>query len=240
MAGGMKKNQRKAPSRRKKIRAAVSGSGRMGRAVKKILRESPFMEAADFADTSRDPKMWAPEKIDGAIDFSLPPLFSKTLGWCLKNKKPFVSGTTGLSAAQKKRMKEAAKKIPVFYAENMSWGIFLLGRWLESLCGGDVDILLEDIHHKGKKDRPSGTALRLKGQLPPALRKRVRIKSVRRGSVFGTHRITAQAPEEALILEHRALSRAVFARGAARALLLLAQKQKGFYSLKDIYYELPL
>lgn len=220
----------------KKLRAAVSGMGRMGKAVRRLIQKSAAMDMADFAGRSRYPDMWAPPEIDGVIDFSLPPLFSKTLDWCLKNKKPFVSGTTGLSQAQRRRMMAASKQIPVFYAENMSRGIFLLGGWMSSLPRGEERILIEDIHHSGKKDRPSGTALRLKAGFPAPLQKKIRIKSLRRGREFGTHRIFLETPEEVLTLEHKALSRDVFAKGALLALLFLSRgKSAGFYSLNDLY-----
>ena len=221
----------KKTNRGRKLRAAVSGMGRMGKAVRRLMQKSAAMEMADFASRRRHPEMWAPEEIDGVIDFSLPPLFSKTLGWCLKSKKPFVSGTTGLSLAQRRRMRAASKQIPVFYAENMSRGIFLLSGWMNSLPRGGERILIEDIHHSGKKDMPSGTALRLKAGFPAPLQKNIQIKSLRRGREFGTHRILLETPEEVLTLEHKALSRDVFAKGALLALLFICRrKSAGFYS----------
>lgn len=220
--------------RKKLIRAALSGDrGKMGKSLKKLIKKSGLIEATAGANTENSPKKWPAGKIDGVIDFSLPPLFSQSLAWALKNKKPFVSGTTGLSARQKRALKKASQSIPVFYGENMSGGLFLLTQWLKGLF--DASVLIEDIHHKNKKDRPSGTALRLKNSLPVFLKDKARIKSYRRGKEFGTHRLTIKTGEEILILEHQALSRELFAKGALRALLFILKKKKGYYGPSDLY-----
>ena len=109
---------------------------------------------------------WQARQISGVIDFSAPPLFEQALFWCLKHKKPFVSGTTALSPAQKRKLKQAGQKIPVFYEENMSWGIGQITKWIQNMRLPEGELLLQDIHHKNKKDRPSGTALKLKKHFP--------------------------------------------------------------------------
>ena len=146
-----------------------------------------------------------------------------------------MSGTTGLNLLQKKALKKASKTIPVFYGENMSGGIFLLTKWLKNLFNEETEILIEDIHHKNKKDKPSGTALRLEKSLPAFLKKKVKIKSLRKGREFGTHRILIKSSEEVLILEHRALKRELFAKGALQALFFILKKEKGYYSTPDLY-----
>ncbi len=220
----------------KKIRIALSGDrGRMGKSLKRLLKKDPCKEVVAGANRSRSLELWDAKKIDAVIDFSLPSLFSKSLLWCVQNKKPFVSGTTGLSSKQKNLLKSSSKKIPVFYSENMGWGIFLLTKYISQLSGNKISILLEDRHHKEKKDKPSGTALRLKEHFPPSLKKKVRIKSYRQGSDFGTHRIYLKTPEETLLLEHKALSRDVFSKGAIKALECIFKKSKGLYSTTDIY-----
>ena len=142
------------------------------------------------------------------------------------HKKAFVSGTTGLSAQQKQALKKASQKIPVFYGENMSGGVFLFSQWLKTLFYQSPKIQLEDIHHKNKKDKPSGTAIRLKNSLPSFLQKRLKLISVRKGREFGTHRLTLKTKEEVLVLEHRALNRDLFAKGALQALLFCFKKEK--------------
>ena len=232
----MKKKKIK-PQARIKIKVGLSGaSGRMGRAVKELInkKNSPFVLAAEVPALSAFDR-WDKRKITGVIDFSSPELFSLALQWSLANKKPFVSGTTALSAAQKRSLKSAAKQIPVFYEENMSWGIWQIKHWINNVSDQASEILLEDIHHKNKKDKPSGTALKLQKQFPGFAQKKLKIKSVRKGNAIGTHRIFFKSSEEMVLLEHRALSRRLFAGGALKALKWLVRKPAGFYSFEDLY-----
>ena len=174
------------------------------------------------------------------IDFSAPDFFSLSLDWSLRHKKAFVSGTTGLKLKQKQELKKAGKQIPVFYSENMSPGIFLMSQWIQALFNPELQILLEDLHHKDKKDKPSGTALRLKDNLPAFLHKNLKIKSYRRGKEFGTHRLSLKNKEEVLTLEHRALNRELFSKGALNALLFILNKKPACYDLNQLYTQKKL
>ena len=233
------------------IKIALSGaSGRMGQAVKALIKKrnsgwalvSAFPVSSVLGEEELGAKEirsylnhWEPKKIQGVIDFSSPVLFREVLKWCVKNQKPFVSGTTGLSVSEKLALKRASQKIPVFYEQNMSWGIYQIKKWLESLSKTSYEITLTDIHHKHKKDRPSGTALKLKKHFPSWAEKSLKIKSLRKGDVFGTHNIVFKGKEECVSLEHRALSRKLFAGGALRALKWLILKPPGFYSFDHLY-----
>ena len=226
-----KKNKKK-----QSILIALSGDrGRMGKSLQKIIKNSSVMKVTAKANKTKLPDTWPAHQIDGVIDFSLPKLFTQSLAWAIRNNKAFVSGTTGLSSAQKQALKKAGKKIPVFYGENMSGGIFLLTKWLKELFNEELKILIEDIHHKNKKDKPSGTALKLKKSLPKFLEKKAKIKSLRKGKEFGTHRLLLKSPEELLILEHQALNRELFAKGALQALLFILKKKKGYFEPADLY-----
>ncbi|MBC6415250.1 MAG: hypothetical protein GDA46_02535 [Bdellovibrionales bacterium] len=217
------------------IKTALIGySGKMGQSLQKLIKPSPFFKLTEKAHKISCFSKWDPKKIQGVIDFSAPELCSEGLKWTLQNKKAFVSGTTALNLKQKQELKKASKIIPVFYSENMSAGIYLFSQWLQSLP--DVkQILLEDFHHKDKKDKPSGTALRLKSNLPNFLQKKLKIKSYRKDKKIGTHRITIKMQEEILRIEHEALNREVFSKGALKALHFIINKKKGFYDLKDLY-----
>ena len=217
-------------------------SGRMGRAVKELIKKknSGFVLSASVPSVSSFAPVfsfdsWDEKKISGVVDFSAPDLFSAALRWCLENRKPFVSGTTALSEAQKRLLKTASKTIPVFYEENMSWGIWQIKSWIHNLSRYTSDILLEDIHHKNKKDKPSGTALKLQKNFPPFAQKKLKIKSIRKGREFGTHRIVFKGSEELVVLEHKALSRRLFAGGALKALKWVIKQPPGFYSFEDLY-----
>ena len=243
---------------KKIIYFGLSGSeGRMGQAVQKAAqaKNSGFVLKAVWPSRQsgqqsgrpsgkrpklqprRPPGQTAPhaQQINGVIDFSAPALFEQTLKWCVLNKTPFVSGTTGLTRRQKNQLKQAAKRIPVFYEENMSWGIWRIKHWLKAAVQSPANITLEDIHHKHKKDQPSGTALRLLSAFPLKSQKKIKVKSVRRGREFGTHRILFKTPEETLLIEHKALSRGLFAQGALKALRWLTEQKKGLYGLDNLY-----
>ena len=216
---------------------ALSGStGRMGRALRELIESARGFQITEEAHRKCSPSSWDPKRLDGVIDFSLPPLFSETLSWCVIHRKPLVSGTTGLTAKQKKCLQQAAQKIPICYAANMSWGIWLIKNWVKTLSPpSSFQILLEDIHHKNKKDQPSGTALSLKASFSPSLRRKVQVTSERRGREFGVHRIILRGDEEEILIQHRAFNRQVFARGALRALKWLKGRPPKLYSLEDIY-----
>ena len=199
----------------------------MGKSLKGLIKKSSSLKVTARANRDTSPKNWKASEIDGVVDFSLPALFSQSLNWAVQNKKPFVSGTTGLNPSQKKALKKAGKVIPVFYSENMSGGIFLFTQWLKNLFNEETKVLIEDIHHKKKKDKPSGTALRLKNHFPDFLKEKVKIKSVRKGKEFGTHRIFIKSSEEILLLEHQALNRELFCQGSFAGFAFYFKKEKG-------------
>ena len=240
----------KSKKQSKKIRVGLSGaSGRMGKAVKEVIKKKNSGFLLSFSAPSKKQAYtsdlqtlksffvdWEKEKIDGVVDFSSPELFSLALDWSVMNKKAFVSGSTGLKAGHKKKLKRAAKKIPIFYEENMSWGIWRIKHWIQEVLGKEAEkVLLKDIHHKNKKDKPSGTALKLKKHFSQAVQKKLKIKSFRIGDEFGTHQIIFQNPDEIVSLEHKALSRNLFAGGALKALKFLINKKPGLYSFEDLY-----
>ena len=215
--------------------ALVGYSGKMGKSLQKLIKKSPLFEMTAQARHEDCFALWDSKKIQAIIDFSSPELCLKSLKWCLKHKKAFVSGTTGLNSKQKQVLKQSAKSIPVFYSENMSLGIHLFSQWMQAINSTDFQIFLEDYHHKDKKDKPSGTAIRLKNHLPQMLQKKIKIKSYRKGKEFGTHRVILKSKEEILTLEHKALHRDVFSKGALKAAQFLSKKRKGFYDVKDLY-----
>ena len=114
------------------MKIALSGStGRMGQALQELIKNTKGCQITEEAHGGCSPSSWNPKNLEGVIDFSLPPLFSETLSWCVTYKKPLVSGTTGLTAKQKKKLEQAAQKIPICYATNMSWGVWLVKNWIK-------------------------------------------------------------------------------------------------------------
>lgn len=172
-------------------------------------------------------------KTDLVIDFSLPELTDDVVKWCVANKKPLVSGVTGISAAQKKAF--AQTTIPALWAPNMSLGVAVLAKMLAQFKNlEDFEFQIEELHHKRKKDKPSGTALFLQEKMEQAIgEKAPEPLAIRGGGIFGIHRVWAMGEEETITLEHNALNRRVFARGALRAAQWLATQKPGLYTLED-------
>lgn len=220
------------------MRVVISGStGRMGREIAKLAKKTKGIRVVGGVSLESPWSEIDPKTVDLIIDFSLPDAFDATLGWCLKNKKPLLSGTTGLTPAQLSKMRRAAKKIPLLWASNMSLGVAVLRSMLPSLSpirGWSFQI--NETHHRHKKDKPSGTALTFQNDIEKVIgRKLPRIVSVRGGEVAGVHKVIVRSKEEVLTIEHKALNRTVFARGAITAACWLFDKKRaGLYDLGQI------
>jgi len=216
------------------LKLAVSGAtGRMGTQVLKIAegRNDVFRAVYPVRRFSS-----FKESVDLVIDFSLPEALEELVGFCESTKTPLVSGTTGFSVEQQRKLKELGRKVPVLWAPNMSLGVMVVSRMLEELkLLSDWTFSIEETHHVHKKDRPSGTALKLKEILERVIHKPLPDPtSFRQGEVIGEHRITAKGPYEEISIEHRATDRRVFAQGAVQAGLWLVSQKPGFYALTDL------
>lgn len=233
---------------KKVLRIGVVGaSGRMGQELTSLIKEDANLEAAVGISLSKveaayristrnfDPNI--AEEADVWIDFSLPTGFERILKFCVESKKPLISGTTGLSSEDMKSLKKASSTIPILWSSNMSLGILALKKAMESLIIlNGFDFQIEEIHHKMKKDRPSGTAITLQEKLidvtqnadiPTPI-------SIRGGGIFGVHKVFAMSSEEVLTFEHQALNRKVFARGALWAAQKIVTRPAGLYKLEDL------
>lgn len=181
------------------------------------------------------------EKSTLIIDVSLAPNLENMLTHACQKKKPLLIGTTGHDEKNFTLMKQASQYIPLFYASNFSLGVaamtraaFLLTRMLGETCA----ITIAETHHIHKKDRPSGTALRLALAMKNANGKEpVSIDSLRTGDVIGDHTVNFSLEEEQITLSHRALSRSLFAKGALCAAKFLARQPPGFYSMDELLQE---
>jgi 4-hydroxy-tetrahydrodipicolinate reductase len=231
-----------------KKRAAIIGvSGRMGTELMALADEFDFTVTAGLSrgNAKVSGVVVADEidaldtKVDVVIDFSLPELTSDVAEWCQKNKIPLVSGVTGISPEHKMLLGEVAESIPVVWAPNMSLGVAVVGKMLAqlSLLEG-FDFQIEEFHHTKKKDKPSGTALLLQKKLVEAVGTDVPDPiSIRGGGIFGIHRIFAMGVEESITIEHTAMNRRVFARGAWKAATWLLGQKPGLYRIDDMLSE---
>ena len=232
----------------KRVRIAVIGAnGRMGQEIQKVIsahpRCLPFLgvvregSAKGFLYSANDLSSALLEEADVWIDFSSLQSFSKVMAAAKKSGKPLVSGVTGLQKKHQALMKMASKETPLLWSPNMSFGIAALKKALAIARElHDFDFQIEEIHHRHKVDKPSGTALYLQEaleknigkKLPPAL-------AVRGGGIFGVHKVWMMSSQEVLTFEHQALSRGVFAQGAAQAALWLSGKKAGLYTMDDLF-----
>lgn len=179
------------------------------------------------------------EESDLIIDVSVVSNLENMLTCACQYRKPLVIGTTGHDEKNISLMQRAAKTIPLFYAANFSLGIAALTRAASMLCRMlDADFAIAETHHQHKKDRPSGTALRLAEAMKNACgREPSAIHSERKGEVIGEHAVVFSSENELITLHHSALSRTVFAKGAIIATKFLARQPAGFYSMDELLLE---
>lgn len=222
-------------------------SGRMGRALLRLAQDDPRVEVVAAVARRIDQRvvdgvpwfaaaeMRGAPGFDVAVDFSLPDAFDNVLALCRQRGKALVSGTTGLSEAQRAALAEAARDIPVLWASNFSLGVALLHELVEraaaALDGWDCDIV--ETHHARKQDAPSGTALTL-GEAAGKGGATARYASLRAGDIVGEHLVQFTTGGERIELVHRAGSRDIFARGALHAAAALAGRGPGSHQLREL------
>lgn len=172
---------------------------------------------------------------DIIIDFSSPQALRLLVKELHNYRIPLVSGTTGLSKADFESLKKLSRKIPVFWAPNTSIGVAVMRRALTAFASiSHYDFDLEEVHHSQKKDSPSGTAKLLVDDLERVLGKKLNsVHSIRGGGVAGVHKVWALGPEEVVTIEHTALNRRVFARGALEIAKWMLGRKPGLYSMDD-------
>lgn len=177
----------------------------------------------------------AREPVHVWIDFSRP---EATLGLLETIDVPIVIGTTGFSSIQLEKIKTYSKNRPVLLTANTSPGMNLMMKMLEhsSVAAAlGYDVLASEIHHRGKKDAPSGTMKSLLQILQDQGHKNIQVQSARVGDEKGTHTISFFSDDEELTLSHRVNHRRVFAKGALLAARFIAsQKKAGLYSFQDM------
>ena len=232
-------------------------NGRMGQAVSRCAQREPasYRVAAepkrneDFAATLGNGEV--------VIDFSAPAFATPLLAACRAAHKPLVIGTTGHNADERAEIAQAAQEIPLVFAANFSVGVntlFWLTRQAARILGPGFDLEVVEVHHRLKKDAPSGTARRLAeilaevrglsyehdarhgregivGARTPA---EIGVHAVRGGDVIGEHTVFFADAGERVELVHRATSRDTFAIGALRAAAWLPGRPPGLYDMEDV------
>lgn len=228
------------PMTPKPLKIAVCGaSGRTGSRVAALAAGDPRFHLVARVDRGRAAQF---EEEAGAcgvvVDFSAPEAAVRFAAACSRAKVPFVSGTTGLTDAQRAQVSSGAKHAPVFLSPNFSRGVALMAHLAAEIARRlpDYDVALVETHHRKKKDAPSGTALRLSQAVMEGRRsdEPVPTSSLRLGGGVGEHTLVFAGPFERLDISHRAESRDVFARGALEAALWVAKKKPGLYGMMDL------
>lgn len=194
---------------------------------------------------------------DVLIDFTFPDVTLENLEICARQGKMMVSGSTGFTPEQKAQVERYAEKIPVVLAPNMSVGVnacFKLLKEAAKILGDDFDVEVVELHHNKKKDSPSGTAVRMgevvaetlgrdynrvanyhrEGMCGERTKEEIGMQTVRGGDIVGEHTVYFIGMGERIEISHRAMSRDMFARGAARACRWLKGKQVGLYDMQDV------
>ena len=221
------------------MRIAINGAlGRMGQAVQKAAKEAG-VEVAALIDVVAAPGIVPklPGRLDAMVDFSTPEASLDRLEECVRTGTPAVLCTTGFSDAQKARIAEAAKKIPVLFSSNMSVGVNLLFKRVPEIAkalGKDYDVDIIETHHRFKKDAPSGTAKTLAERIEAATGRKPAVHSVRSGDGVGEHRIVFGTLGDSIEIIHRASTRDIFAKGSIEAARWLSAAKPGLYSMLDV------
>jgi len=201
-------------------------------ANKKFL-DYPLETTAFSADLALD--------CDVLIDFTLPQGTLAHIASCEQQQIPIVIGTTGFSATEIEQIRACAKNIPVFFAPNMSMGICMVEKTLNTitpLFDEHWHVEITDLHHKDKKDAPSGTAKLLAqviGNQRPSEVANVDIVSIRDDASVGEHVVKFYNDFETIEIKHKAHNRGVFVDGALQAAKWLVYQPPGLYSMRDLF-----
>jgi 4-hydroxy-tetrahydrodipicolinate reductase len=235
----------------------ITGSkGRMGQALLTCAARNPELQVVGQIDAGDDLASIIAQ-CDAVIDFSFHTATLAVARLCAQHKKALVIGTTGHQPNEKQELTALTAQIPTVWASNYSTGVntlFWLTRKAADILGPSFDIEVVEMHHRMKKDAPSGTATTLleilgdvrKVQLEEALRHgregivgertpgEIGIHAVRGGDVVGDHTVIFAAMGERVELTHKASSRETFANGALRAAQWVVKQKPGLYDMQHV------
>ena len=252
-----------------KIKLAITGCmGRMGQQLIKTAKKDKSIRLVSLTENRLIKRKVcgitlelntekALNKADVVIDFTSPECTFEVLKIASKLKKRVIIGTTGFSKNEEELIKKFSKRIPILKAGNMSLGINLLMYLTEitsSSLGNNYLSKVFEVHHKHKKDYPSGTALMLgkgvasgknkdfykmmgkkflnKKNFPYG--KKINFNSIRKGEVIGEHEVTFSNRKEIITLNHEAFDRALYSEGAITAAKWIMNKKQGLYSMRNL------
>ena len=253
----------------RKINLAITGCmGRMGQQIIKSAKKDKSFKLTALTESRKIKKKINGLKIfintknafiksDLIIDFTVPKCTFEILKIASKLKKRVIIGTTGFTKKEENLIKNYSKKIPILKAGNMSLGINLLMYLTEiasASLGKNFLSKIYEVHHKFKKDYPSGTALMLGKGIAIGKKKnfynligkkylnkkdfpygnKINFNSIRRGKIIGEHEVKFSSGKEIITLNHEAFDRALYSDGALTASKWLMKKKPGLYSMRDL------
>ncbi|MBK8393772.1 MAG: 4-hydroxy-tetrahydrodipicolinate reductase [Leptospiraceae bacterium] len=267
-------------SKKGKLKIALVGSGgRMGLSITQVLSKSNKSVLHAAIEKQKSPLIGkdvglnagigengieytdnvesAISSADVIIDFGFAENSNTILELAIKHNKPLVIGVTGLTESFLQKIKESSVQIPILQSPNMSVGVNLLFKLAEMaarVLGDEYDIEVLDIHHRHKKDSPSGTAMKLKEVLLSSLgrtesnviygrhgndykerdNKEIAVHSMRAGEVVGDHTVYFFSPDERIEISHKAQDRRTFAVGAVKAAEFIYEQKMGLFHMYDV------
>lgn len=237
--------------------AILGAAGRMGRMLCALAEANPELELVARVDVADGFDTAWPDDAEAVVDFTFHTAVPANVEKAAATGVAYVIGTTGLSADEQARVDACAQKIPIVQAANYSLGVNLLlalVRKAAAVLGTDYDIEVVEMHHRHKKDAPSGTALMLAraaaagrqvelddvacygrhgivGERPEG---QIALHALRGGSVVGDHTVMFAGDVERVEITHKAQGREAFAAGALRAAQWAAGRAPGRYDMRDV------
>lgn len=239
------------------MKIIMNGSrGRMGVAIIECAGRDASVEIAAAVDMGESLANVI-DSGDAVIDFTHADVTPGVAQLCAARKKALIIGTTGHNAAQREAIAEASLEIPIVFAPNFSVGVntlFWLTAQAVQILGEGFDLEVVEMHHRHKKDAPSGTARRLaeilaegraleyetaarhgrEGLVGARTQNEIGVHALRGGDVVGDHTVVFAADGERVELTHKASSRDTFAVGAIRAAKWTQGKAPGLYDMQDV------
>ncbi len=252
-----------------KINLAITGCmGKMGQQIIKSSKKNRNFKIVSLTENRKINKricgikpqlnsLEAFKKANLIIDFTIPKCTIEILKIASKLKKKVVIGTTGFTKREENLIKKFSKKIPILKAGNMSLGVNLLMYLTEiasKSLGKKFLTKVYEVHHKHKKDFPSGTALMLARGVAVGKNKefykmigkkflnkksfpygnKINFNSIRKGEVIGEHEVSFSSGKEIVTLNHESFDRALYSEGALAAAEWLSRKKPGLYSMRNL------
>lgn len=237
--------------------AILGAAGRMGMMLCKLADQSETLELVAKCDVTGEYAREWPSDTDAVIDFTFHSAVPANIAKAAEQGVAYVLGTTGLTPEEQAAVEAASRKVPVVQSSNYSLGVNLLielVRKAAATLGPEYDVEVVEMHHRMKKDAPSGTAIMLadavadgrgvelddvavygrEGMVGERPSGQIAIHALRGGSVVGDHTVMFAGDVERVEIVHRAQSREAFAAGALKAAEWTQDRAPGLYSMRDV------